>query len=316
MAQFSNVTYGSRFPTGGLRASGANGPIPMGTNPYGSYAGSGGGIAALLAGGLRGNDYQGPTPYYSGVTPSNTVTPGSVQAPPSNWQPSAGGLNFGPGGPTIDQLSTDPILMQIAAAGQRQVQDARSAALANAENDLIGYGGVSVPDSLRSAYSADTTNPILAALTDANTAKAAAANPDSTLARLLNQNTLNEAGLNQNENAHNLFYSSTRGNDLGTLANSYRSAQNDAAANLAQLLGQANTGVLDAEQGAQDNYLNALQGAWERWMTLNGNATTTTPQSGGGGTTTSLAPETYYNARTGQTVNYRPIARPGDRWMT
>jgi hypothetical protein len=110
--------------------------------------------------------------------------------------------------------------------------------------------------------------PILAALTDAATAQAASANPDSTLARLANQNTLNEANLNKGLNASNLFYSSERGNDLGTLANNYRSSQNDAASALAGLLGQANQSVLDAQNQSQNSYLNALQGAWDRWLAL------------------------------------------------
>jgi hypothetical protein len=270
MAQ--SVSYGSQFKP----------YASTNTQSYGAYRP----LAANLAGSpyyYGGGPYPAPaaqSPYYYGggqastavtypfdptVTASKQAT--SAQAPASTFDPSAG-AQAPPGGPSINDLSTDPILQMIQAAGMRNVQNARSAAMTNAENALIGYGGTSVPDSLRNAYASDQTNPILAALTDAATQQAAAANPDSTLARLANQNTLNEARLNTGLNAANLFYSSERGNDLGNLANSYRSSQNDAASALAGLLGQANTGVLNAQGQASSDYLNALQGAWSRWMAL------------------------------------------------
>jgi hypothetical protein len=325
MAQ--SVSYGSQFRN----------PGSTNTQSYGAMYRP---LAAQLAGGAQASPYYyggGPYPapaaqspyYYGGNQASTAVTypfdssvtasqqATSAQAPASNFDPSAG-AQVPSGGPSINDLSTDPILQQIAAAGLRNVQNARSAAMTNAENALIGYGGTSVPDSLRNAYASDQTNPILAALTDAATQQAAAANPDSTLARLANQNTLNEARLNTGLNAANLYYSSTRANNLGNLANSYRSAQNDAASALAGLLGQANAGVLNAEGGAQSDYLSALQGAWDRWMALNPpglttpttqpTTTTTTPMQGG-------TPESYWNPTSGQQVNYRPIIpRGGTNW--
>lgn len=258
MSQFSNTTYGSKFTNF----------APTNTQQYGPQ------LASLLAGGLRATGPNGPTPtqgyyttnpYNTSVDPSNQVT--SAQAPASGFDPSQG-AQLPAGGPGLSDLSTDPILQQIQAAGVQAVQDARSAAMRNAENALIGYGSTTVPESIRSAYAADQADPILAALTDSATAQAAQANPDSTLMRLQGQNVQNEAHLNQGDNAANLFYSSTRGNDLGNLANTYRSAQNDAAASLGGLLGGQEQNVLGAQAQAQANYLNALEGAWSRWMSM------------------------------------------------
>lgn len=262
MAQFSSVTYGSQFkPYAATNTQQYGSRYPQ---IAASLAGLGGQIPGVQ---VAGQTTTLPYTYDPTLTPSTSVT--NANAPVSTFDPTAGAsVPNTPGGPSMSDLQTDPILQQIAAAGTRAVQDARSAAMRNAENALIGYGSTSVPDAVRSAYAGDNTDPILAALTDANTAQAAAANPDSTLMRLQNQNTNNVANLNQRENLANLYYSSTRGNDLGTLANQYRSAQNDAAASLAGLLGNQEQGVLTTEQQAQANYLNALQGAWDRWMGL------------------------------------------------
>jgi hypothetical protein len=267
MAQFSNVSYGSQF-----KPYASTNSQSYGAGPYKGYSQ----LAALMAGGGQpGANTQGMggaqgyftlNPYDATVSPSNQVT--SANAPATSWNPSQG-VTMPGGGPSINDLSTDPILQQIQAAGLQAVQDARSAAMRNAENEIIGYGSTDVPASIRSAYSADPTDPILAALTDAATGKAAQANPDSTLMRLANQNTQNTAKENQGLNSANLFYSSTRGNDLGQLANTYRSAQNDAAATLASMLGGQEGNVLNAQAQAQANYLNALQGAWDRWMSMN-----------------------------------------------
>lgn len=240
---------------GGLRATNSSGPIAS-KQRYG-------GLAGLLNGGLRATDSSGPIPqgFNTGITAGTGAAP-SAQA---RAQVGAGG-GFAP--PTPDQLSQDPILQQIRAAGQMAVQQARQGALANAENSLIGYGGTKVPDSLRSLYGGDTSNPILAALTDSATAQAAEANPDSTLKQLARTDLQNNAGIDQGENANNLFYSSDRGNRLGAEADQYRGAQGTAAQNLAGLLGQANQGVLDTENQANQDFLGGLSGAWDRYLQL------------------------------------------------
>jgi hypothetical protein len=299
MAQ--SVSYGSQFKP----------YASTNTQSYGAYRP----LAASLAGSpyyYGGGPYPQPAAqspyYYGGGQASTTVTypfdssvapadkAPQAQAPASTFDPSAG-AQAPPGGPGMSDLATDPILQQIQAAGVQAEQNARSAAMRNAENALIGYGSTTVPDAVRSAYGADQTDPVLAALTDAATQQAAAANPDSTLMRLANQNTQNQAKLNTGLNANNLFYSSTRGNDLGELANQYRSAQNDAAALLAAMLGNQEQNVLGARGTAQSNYLNALQGAWERWMALHPPAATYInsgygPSSSYGGASGDLIPGT------------------------
>ena len=282
MAQFGSSTYGSRFNTvGGLRGNG-----PQGPNQFNS-------LGSLLA--ANQNTFQAPSFDTPTVNPSTAVKLGQVQAPPSSFDPSQGAaLPNVPGGPSMNDLSTDPILMQIRAAGQRQVQDARTAAMANAENDIIGYGGLTGTDNLKALYAADQSNPIYGALADSNTAQAAAANPDSTLHQLASKDQANTASIDNQRNLQNLFYSSTRANDLGNEATNYRQAQNQAAGSLASLLGGENQNVLNAEQGAENDYLNNLSGAWQRWLALNQNA-----GSGGGGAPGTTSPPTTQAASPG-----------------
>lgn len=210
--------------------------------------------------------------------------------------------NTSPAGPAPAGFNetADPILAQIKAAGQRGVQDAASAALAGAKNDLINYGSAQVPQSLRELYSSATPtsdallgdlpqNAILGALNDQGTAQAASANPYSTLAKLMQAHNANTVGIDQASNANNTYYGSAHANQLGQEGQDYLGAQDTAAQNLQALLSGENQNVLGAIGTAHDSYLQQLPTAYDRWIQAGGTgATTPTPGdgSGGGGTTT------------------------------
>jgi hypothetical protein len=172
-------------------------------------------------------------------------------------------------------LSADAILNQIKAIGQRGVQDASSGALAGAKNDLIGYGGVDLPQSLKDLFansspSSDAilgdlpANSILAALNDAGTASAAAANPFSVKAQLSHAHDSNVHGIDQASNLSNLFYSSAHANQLGDEGKNYLGAQDQALQNLAGLLTGENNGVLSAINQAHGQYASELPNAYNR----------------------------------------------------
>jgi hypothetical protein len=312
MAQFGTSSYGSVFRP--LASRGSTGSLAGLINPT---------AAGLPVGSMYLGTYQAPTFDTPTIDTNQNATPSQQaiqQTQASNYNPAsaANGLNFGANGPALSDLSTDPILMQIQAAGQRRVQDASSQALAASENALIGYGGLQGTDSLKALYAADQSNPIYAALLDANTAKAAAANPDSTLKQLANRDLQNIASIDNQRNLQNLYYSSTRANDLSDEATNLRRSENQAATTLAQLLGGQNQNVLLAKQSAEDAYLNGLTGAWDRWLQLQqllgapGGGPSTPPST----TTTSGAPNasgSYWNPSQGY-VPYTPVVRPGSPW--
>ena len=214
----------------------------------------------------------------SSAAPSNTSPAGSTATAPASFDETA-----------------DPILAQIKAAGLRNVQGAFSGALANAKTDLVNYGSVNVPQSLKDLYANATPtsdallgdlpgNSVLGALNDQGTAKAASANPFSTLAQLLSAHNTNTAGIDNTSNLSNLYYSSTHGNQLAQEGQDYLSAQNTAASNLAQLLGGENQNVLNAIGSAHDSYMQQLPAEYANWITMGG--PTTTGGTTGGGTTT------------------------------
>lgn len=219
-------------------------------------------------GGIDPNRAGGPDPY---VAPSPPV---SAAAKP------AGAAS---GGST--DLSADPILTQIKALGQRGVQDAASRGLAGSKGDLINYGSVDVPQSLRDLFSTQTPatdsilgdlpgNPVLGALNDANTATAASGNPFSILAQLGQAHEGNVHGIDQATNLANLYYSSTHANQLGQENQNYLGSQNTAANNLASLLSNENAGFLSALGGAHDQYMGALPDAYARALAAGGSGAT------------------------------------------
>lgn len=222
--------------------------------------------AAQTFGGVDPNRAGGPNPYVAPPAPNTTV-------------PTPGG-----GGGTTD-LSADPILTQIKALGQRGVQDAASQGTTGSKNDLINYGSVNVPQSLRDLFATSTPtndsilgalpgNPVLAALNDANTAAAAAGNPFSILKQLSGAHDTNVHGIDQATNLANLYYSSTHANQLGQENQNYLGSQNTAANNLASLLSGENQGFLTALGGAHDQYLGALPAAYQRALDAGGSGST------------------------------------------
>lgn len=168
-----------------------------------------------------------------------TATPSAVRPTP-------------PPAPPIVDYSSDPLLLQTRALSQRNLAGARAAALAARTGQLEQFG----------------YDPALASLyPDANVAGAARANPNSVLAQLARANTQRVRGINEGASAHNLYYSSYRGQELGRNAAAYQSDQQTAAQTLRNALagiGSSLTGVEQTEQervmGAeQDAYLRALQ---------------------------------------------------------
>lgn len=250
MTSFGTVRYASQFK-------------PLSSKPR--YVNSPGAGAYSLAS-LIGNRNPSATPSTSPAVSPN-VTPATSATPSDSARSQvASAPKFAP--PAPDSLATDPILMQIRDLGQRSIQDARSGALNAAENALTGYGSYDVPQTLKDLYAQDTSNPIYAALNDTGTAQAAAGNPDSTLAQLAHGHERNLAGIDQNTNAQNLYYSSAHANQIGDEATGYRQSQNAAAQSLAQLLSQANQGVLDASQHASDMWQSELPNAYQRALDL------------------------------------------------
>jgi hypothetical protein len=237
---------------------------------------------------LSSNQVAAQNRYQTINSPSAPAAPGAIPQPghavPSPDSGGAAGTPTPtptPKAPAGFDEAGDPILTQIRALGQRSVQDASTGALANAKNDLVNYGGVAVPQSLRDLFGSATPasdsilgdlpqNAILGALNDAGTAKAAAANPYSTLAQLSQAHDTNTHGIDNTSNLSNLYYSSTHANQLGQEGQNYLGAQNTAAMSLAQMLSGENQGVLGALGTAHQQYLNELPNAYQRWVTGGG----------------------------------------------
>lgn len=218
---------------------------------------------------------------FAQITPKVSPTPPTSTTPQTPTTPTT--PTTGAAGST--DLSADPILTQIKAIGQRTAQDAYAGSLAGAKNDLINYGSVQVPQSLRDLYGAQVPtsdqilgdlpgNPVLAALNDAGTAQAATGNPFSTTAQLGHAHEANVHGLDQASNLANLYYSSTHANELGDENNAYLGSQNAALQALAQALSGENTGLLGAVGGAHDQYVNELPNAYQRSIAAGGSGAT------------------------------------------
>jgi hypothetical protein len=217
---------------------------------------------------------------------ANPTVPPVSAAPSSNYQGT--------------DLSADPILNAIKDVGRRSVGNAATSGLAGAKNDLINFGSLQIPQSLRDLFAAQTPsqddllgalpdNPVLAALNDAGTAAAAAGNPFSTTRKLADAHTANQHQIDQTDNLANLYYSSTHANQLGDENNAYLGSQNSALQTLAQALSGDNTGLLGALNSAHDQYLNELPNAYERAIAAGGTGATggtggTTPPPSGDGT--------------------------------
>lgn len=189
------------------------------------------------------------------ATAASPYTPGAAKPPAA---PAA------PGG----DLTADPILAQIRAAGDRAIQDASTSALAQAKNAVVGYGGTQGTQTLRDLYAGQPDNPILGALNDTQTQQAAAANPDSALAVLARGDHQRVGSIDQNDQLQHLYYSSARAGHLTQDAETYRGEQGGAANQLASALASIYGNVLSAKQTAENQYLGELPNAWQRAVTL------------------------------------------------
>lgn len=182
-----------------------------------------------------------------------------------------GGGGTAGGGSTFD-ITSDPILAQIKALGEKSVGDAETSALALKKQALIRSGFGDLATSL---------------LGDTGTAEAANQNPSSTLAQLLFAHQQRQQGIDQASNQNNTFYGSAHANQLGDEARQFELDQANAQNALYDLLGQADQGVLSARQHAQDQYAGELPGAYGRFLSQPPPATD--PGGDGGGTTDATA---------------------------
>ncbi|HET8894446.1 MAG TPA: hypothetical protein VFM96_10160 [Gaiellaceae bacterium] len=212
------------------------------------------------------------------MPPSDSINPGGAMIPytsPGSSSPGATGTSsigagkaFKP--PNINDLTLDPVYQQVVAAGQRNIGDASTAALASAKNALLGYGSIA-PDAasgLSGLFQNDPNNPILGALSDTLTAQAAKNNPNATLNQLALNDYQRVGQLDADLNDKNLYYSSTRAAQLANDANTYRGEQATATSDLADSLAGIYANVLNAKQGALENQNNALQQAYQNALSL------------------------------------------------
>jgi hypothetical protein len=144
---------------------------------------------------------------------------------------------------------SDPVLARIRALNSQSVGNAQSEAMALKKQAVIDTGLADVGAQIG---------------LDAGTLEAARANPFSTSATI--QRTAQERGreLDESLNQQNLFYSGHRAGQLGDLARNTAEAQSRTASDLRSLLGQADAGVLDAQQRAAAEEQAALEAAAEQ----------------------------------------------------
>ena len=191
-----------------------------------------------------GPTYQAPKPA-TVAAPKPASTPAPAAAAPS---PGASAIS-------MDNLSiaNDPVLAQVKAYNQKLISSAEASALAEKQAALIQFG-----------------DPTLAGkITDAKTAAAAKGNPFSVLATLLQSHLKNQQSIDNTRNASgNLFYSSTRGNDLTNEGRDYLGNQSNAQFQLMQALRGYDQSVTAAQETAAQNELQATQDAYARALQI------------------------------------------------
>lgn len=206
---------------------------------------------------------------------TNTVSPAPY--PPvggSSPAGSSGNSNSNSGGnggssssndQSIYNLDTDPIVQRIKALNANNYANAVSGAQANAKQDLIG-GGFNFSDIL--AAHPELAQGILGSvLADQATAQAAQQNPYSTAANLALGHNQNVHNVDQTDNAANLYYSSTRANQLGDEAHQYLGNIAGAQDTLAQALASLIGGVTSEQSTENQNLANAYSTARENAVT-------------------------------------------------
>lgn len=200
-----------------------------------------------------------PRPTAGGVRTARPAT--SASKPPvlsalTNLATISGGTPPGTGQPDQNAAApweSDPVLQQIRGMQAANVAAAEAQAQAARQQALISYGYDPALEA-QGVYG------------DAGTAGSAKANPFSTLSSLSQQHQQRQKNLNESLNKANLFYSSTRGTQLGQEGQQYLGEQYQAGQKLQSVLGQIAQGRLGAQQTAQGDITQGTQQAYDRWL--------------------------------------------------
>lgn len=223
-------------------------------------------IQTVLAGGPK--TY---TPAAPAATPAQSVNPltysnlaksapatGAFKPPTTVPAPTAGGA------PVNVDYASDPVLQQIQNNQTGQLASAAGTANDQIKQALIGFGD---PTLARQAtfFTADPGNTTVG---DEQTAQAASANPTSTVAQLLQAHNDRTNQLNNNLNASNLYYSSTRGNELGNEDQTYLNDQSNAQSQLYGALTAAVQGLLGARSQSDSTLYQANTDAYNRALQI------------------------------------------------
>jgi hypothetical protein len=209
------------------------------TNPYSANVTSPGSpqLPADERTGLSAGPVQTPTlptvPRDPSAT-SDTYTPQAPVAPPA------------PPGFQFD-LTTDPVLQQIMAAADTARTNANTAALAQQKQLAIQYGDKEA-----------------GARIDQSTGEAAAGNPYGVYQNLANQYATGQHNLDENLNAHNLFYSGERINELAQALSNYQQAQAQAAGAEQTAYGNIDANRIAALMAADQNVQQGYSDAYSR----------------------------------------------------
>lgn len=182
--------------------------------------------------------------FQSALTNLATISGGT---PPGGGAGGAGGQQD----PNTPAWESDPILQQIKAYQASNIAAADAQAHAARQQALINFG-----------YSAQ----LGALYGDQGTKGAAEANPFSILKELENNHNLRQKNLNENLNKANLFYSSTRGQQLGQEGKQYLGEQYGAGQRLQSQLSELANADLAAHQAGQGAINQAQQDAYERYL--------------------------------------------------
>lgn len=170
----------------------------------------------------------------------------------SNVQsPQMGAASFA--GQSVD-YANDPILQQVQAQVNAQVEQARAATIAAEKTALIRYGS---PDLVKS---------VLGDQADQSTIQGAQNNSFGTVQELGRWNNRALGGIDSNTNRNNLFFSSTRLRDRSMQGEDYTRRQASTANQLQDTLTGYVQNLLAQRQGAQNQLLAAGADAYGRAM--------------------------------------------------
>ena len=146
--------------------------------------------------------------------------------------------------------SADPILQQIRAAGQQQIASQEAATLAGQRRLLTDYGD---PDLARSILGAGDP-----------AGQAAGQNPFSVRTNMKRSYDQGVGSLEEGLNKSNLFYSSTRGKELGNAATAYQGQQAGAARQVQDMLSELAAALVATRTGVSSEIAQAQAEAAQR----------------------------------------------------